>query len=477
LVFERIPQIFQAHEQLFHAFDIFSVGVFTVEYFLRFYLSPEDHEFKAKKLPRLSFATSPFAVIDFLAVAPFYFQAIIPVDLRVLRFLRLLRMLKLFRVIIPAYHEFVELNANRTFRQKIHALVFPSPYGGTLNSIFENIIVFWVVISVLAVIFESVESIHYLLNTEFIIIDSVAVGLFSIEYFLKLYSCVEEPKLNDWMTGRIKHSLKFGSIVDLLAILPFFLELFLHHLFDLRFLRIFRLMRLLKLSKQNNSTDVLKRVFTRETPVLTASLFIMMLMVVLAASLAYLFEHDLQPDKYENIPSAIYWATITLSSVGYGDISPVSTSGRLITIVMAMIGVGIFAIPSALLAASFSDELRKDQINLADRLYKRLRDGLPVHLDDPFVIEQANTLNLTSEQMKGIIEKVRYDLKIEEDLIKQPLEEIAASTDQSIEHFVKALSRLRQLGILIQQEPGDTKEKFAKMLTQSEIQLWQRIQN
>jgi hypothetical protein len=236
-------------------------------------------------------------------------------------------------------------------------------------------------------------------------------------------------------------------------------------------------MRLLKLSKQNNSTDVLKRVFTRETPILTAALFIMMLMVVLAASLAYLFEHDLQPDKYENIPSSIYWATITLSSVGYGDISPVSSSGRVITIMMAMIGVGIFAIPSALLAASFSDEMRKDKNDLIERLFKRLKAGLPVHESDPFVSQEAIRLNLSAEQIKGIIDKVRYDHKVEEDLIKQPLEEIAANTDQSIEHFVKTISRLRQLGILLQQEPVDKRETFIQMLSPSETQLWQRIQS
>ncbi len=476
LVVERIPAIFQAHEQLFHVFDVFSVIVFTIEYLTRLYLAPEDKEFKNKWSARGAYVFSPFAVIDFLAVAPFYFQAFLPIDLRVLRFLRLLRMLKLFRVLIPAYHEFMALNAKRTFRQKMYSIVFPSEYGGAIHDMFESLIAWWVVISVIAVVFESVESIHYVLSTQFLIIDSIAVGLFTVEYFLKLYTCVEDPVFKKWFSGRVKHSLKFSSIIDLLAIAPFFLELFLHHLFDLRFLRVFRLMRLLKITKQNNSTAVLKRVFTRETPILAAALFVMMLMVVLAASLAYLMEHDSQPDKYENIPSAVYWAVITLSSVGYGDLTPVTPMGRIMTILMAVIGVGIFAIPSALLASSFSDELHSDKNNLGIALYNRLKQGLPIDLKNEFVISEGKRLNLSPEQLKGVIDKVTYEFNMSENLVPQPLREIANNTDQALEHYVKKLSRIRQLGILIQHQPAETMQKLTELLSPSEAELWKQIQ-
>ena len=476
LVVERIPAIFQAHEQLFHVFDVFSVIVFTIEYLTRLYLAPEDKEFKNKWSARGAYVFSPFAVIDFLAVAPFYFQAFLPIDLRVLRFLRLLRMLKLFRVLIPAYHEFMALNAKRTFRQKMYSIVFPSEYGGAIHDMFESLIAWWVVISVIAVVFESVESIHYVLSTQFLIIDSIAVGLFTVEYFLKLYTCVEDPVFKKWFSGRVKHSLKFSSIIDLLAIAPFFLELFLHHLFDLRFLRVFRLMRLLKITKQNNSTAVLKRVFTRETPILAAALFVMMLMVVLAASLAYLMEHDSQPDKYENIPSAVYWAVVTLSSVGYGDLTPVTPIGRIMTILMAVIGVGIFAIPSALLASSFSDELHSDKNNLGIALYNRLKQGLPIDLKNEFVISEGKRLNLSPEQLKGVIDKVTYEFNMSENLVPQPLLEIANNTDQALEHYVKKLSRIRQLGILIQHQPAETMQKLTELLSPSEAELWKQIQ-
>ena len=249
LLFEHIPAVFEPNKHLFHAFDLFSVIVFTFEYFLRLYLAPEDHEFKGKGYAHLRYVTSPFALIDFLAVAPFYLQAFIPVDLRMLRFLRLLRILKLFRVLIPAVKDFLVVNQQRTFRQKVHALVFPSEYGGNLHSFFDTFIAIWVVISVVAVVLESVMNIHYLLDLEFIILDAIAVGIFTLEYCMRLYCCVEEPRYQHAIFGRFKQARETSSLIDFMAIVPFFLEVFLHHLFDLRFLRVFRLLRLLKLTR------------------------------------------------------------------------------------------------------------------------------------------------------------------------------------------------------------------------------------
>ncbi|NCW19493.1 MAG: hypothetical protein EBW39_09845, partial [Betaproteobacteria bacterium] len=288
LVFEHVPAVYQPYANWFHVFDLVSVGVFTVEYLMRLYLAPEDKEFNHSSLPRLAYARSPFA---------------------------------LFRLLIPAFHEFQHLNAGRSFRQKLHALVWPSEFGGRLHEYFDTFIMFWVVVSVTAVVLESVESIHYVLNLEFIILDTIAVAIFSLEYLLRIYTVVESPNHKHALFGRVKYALTGNAIVDLLAVLPFFLEAFLHHLFDLRFLRVFRLLRLLKLTKYTGSTQTLVTVIVREWPVMSASVFIMMLLVVLAASLGYLFEHEAQPDKFENIPASIYWAVITLASVGYGDIS------------------------------------------------------------------------------------------------------------------------------------------------------------
>ena len=475
LLFEHVPAVFEPRKQWFHFFDLLSVAIFTVEYVLRFYLAPEDEEFKARRNARLSYVFSPFALIDFLAVAPFYLQAFSPVDLRVLRFLRLLRMLKLFRIVIPAYYEFVALNAGRTFRQRVHALMFDSPYGGKMQGIFDAFIGVCVMLSVLAVVMESVQSVSYMLNMEFVILDAVAVGIFTLEYCMRMYSCVEEPGFKHAISGRLKQARSASTMIDFLAILPFFLEVFLHHLLDLRFLRVFRLSRLLKLTRGNDATKILVKVLTREWPVISAAAFIMLLLVVLTASLGYLFEHEAQPDKFENIPTSIYWAVITLASVGYGDISPVTVPGRFMTIVLAFIGIGIFAIPAALLSSAFSDELVKERDALKREIYDIMKDG---HIDPDEVATiraEANRLHLSEEEVNALLLTIQQDLEKEAKFAQLPIQKIAERSDFAVEHYKSLLSQIRQLGMLTDSEKFETLAKTKGRLSPDELALWQQL--
>ncbi len=476
LVAEHIPAIHSQFSAWFHVFDVFSVTIFTVEYLMRLYLAPEDEEFKDAQRPRMRFALSPFALIDLIAVLPFYLQAFIPLDLRALRLIRLLRILKLFRVLVPAFHEFKKANQDRTFRQKVNALVFPSPYGGKLHLIFDHFIVFWVIVSVIAVILESVNSIHYLLNLEFIILDAIAVGIFSLEYCLRIYSCVENPGMKHALGGRFKQARSTSSMIDLMAILPFFLEFFLHHLLDLRFLRVFRLLRLLKLTRYTGATTTLTRVVSREWPVLAASAFIMLLLVIMTASLGYLFEHDAQPDKFENIPQSIYWAVITLASVGYGDISPVTPMGRLMTIILSLLGIGIFAIPAALLSSAFTDQLRIERETLKNELYEMLSDGKLDVGETEKIMTEAKRLHLSEEEVNRLIVKARRERELKEDVSVLPLHKIAATSQHAIEHYKVLISQIRQLGVMTDAAKFESVAIQNKRLTPDELALWRQIQ-
>jgi len=472
LVFEQIPAIFNVYQTWFHYFDVASVAIFSVEYILRFYLAPEDPEFKKHKYSRGKYMVSPFAIIDLVAILPFFLQAFVSVDLRFLRSLRLLRILKLFRVLIPAYKEFVQANQGRTFRQRVHALVFPSEYGGALHNMFDTFIVIWVIISVLAVILESVHSIHYLLSLEFLILDAIAVSIFTIEYCLRLYCCVEEPGYQKAVSGRLKLAKSTSSIIDLLAIAPFFLEVFLHHLFDLRFMRVFRLLRLLKLTRYTGATTSLSKVIVREWPVMAASAFIMLLLVVMTASLGYLFEHEAQPEKFENIPQSIYWAVITLASVGYGDISPITPAGRAMTIVLAFIGIGIFAIPAALLSSAFSDQLKMDREALVNKLFNMLADGEIDEEEAKYIKGEAKRLHLSDDEVRVLIDRAKRERELMDDVSGLPLHKIAANPDHAVEHYKYLLGQIRQMHLLSNPEQLQVSMAKPDRLTDSEKQLW-----
>lgn len=476
MVLEQVPAIFEPYQAWFHAFDVFSIIVFVIEYITRFYLAPEDEEFKAKGNPRLSYMASPFAIIDLLAIVPFFLQAFVPVDLRALRFLRLLRILKIFRILLPALKEFKELNRERTFRQKVHALVFESPYGGKLKDFFDVFIGVWVLISVIAVVLESVASVSYLINIEFVILDTIAVAIFTIEYMMRIYSAVEEPGHRNPLTGRIKQFTNPSTFIDFLAILPFFLEVLLHHVLDLRFLRVFRLARLLKLTRGSDATATLFQVIKREWPVMSAAAFIMILLIVLTASLGYLFEHAAQPEKFENIPTAIYWAVITLASVGYGDISPVTPIGRAMTVVMALLGIGIFAIPAGLLASAFSDQLHKERDALKASILKMLGDGELDEEEMALLRSEAKRLHLTVEEMNSILEVLQLELEnARKSLLQLPVNVIAQNPLHSVEHYKYLLNQIAQLGIYVDQNAFLEKAQSDDRLTVSEIEIWKRI--
>lgn len=475
LLIELVPQIHEPYRVWFDRFDVFSVVVFTLEYLLRLYTAPEDPQFRGAHRPRLAFVRNPFALVDLLAVLPFYLQAVVPLDLRFLRVLRLLRLLKLFRLLVPAWQEFRRLNRGRTFRQHVHALLYPSSYGGKLHLYFDAFIAFWVVISVCSVVLESVHAVDYLLSLELIVLDTIAVAIFTAEYCLRIYACVEDPKFSSPVAGRIRHAKSTSMVIDFLAVLPFYLEAFLHHLIDLRFLRLFRLLRLLKLTRYTGATTTLAKVIAREWPVMAAATFIMMLLVVLTASLGYLFEHDAQPDKFENIPQSIYWAVITLASVGYGDISPVTPAGRAITIVLALIGIGIFAIPAALLSSAFSDQLHKERDALKQELFKMLADGQISEEEAEIINREAKRLHLSAEEVEVLIEGARRERQLANDVSAMSLQQVAAHSEHAVERYKILYAEIRQLGLLTDRQEFEAVAAGADRLTASELRVWQQI--
>jgi voltage-gated potassium channel Kch len=396
---------------------VVTVAVFTVEYLLRVATAHLHPEFAHSRFPRLRYAFSFYALIDFIAIAPFYFARFVDVDvemLRVLRLMRLMRMFKLSRQLIPAWQEFQTLNAGRSFRAKVFALLEPTGHSGRLHAYFDNFIVFWVALSIGCVIFETVESLHILFEQEFYVIDVLAFSIFTLEYAARLYAAPENPDYQGLRIPRWAHIKSGGAIIDLLTILPFLLESFFRQHLDLRFLRVFRLMRMLKLTRYTSAMDTLYKVIKREWQIIFASVFVMMLLVILTASLGYLFEHTAQPDKFENIPQSIYWAVVTLASVGYGDISPITPMGRALTVVLALVGIGIFAIPAGLLASAFTDQLRIDRDAFKQRLMRVFEDGTMDREEKEIIIAEAERLHLSHEEVQRLTAEARaeYDFVV-----------------------------------------------------------------
>ena len=410
IVAEHNELLYAPNVEWFHLFDIVTVGIFTVEYLLRLGAAPYDPALAGKPFARIRHVFSFYALVDLIAIAPFYFSSLMAMDvemLRVLRLLRLMRIFKLSRYMIPAWREFMELNRHRSLRGKVHALLEPTGHSGQLHVYFDNFIMFWVLLSIISVILESVVSVHSVLATEFRIIDTVAFSVFIVEYLLRMYAAPENPAFKHRTAPRWSHFWSGHALVDLITILPFLLEALLPVQLDLRFLRVFRLLRMLKLTRYTSATKTLYQVVRREWQVIFASVFVMLLMVILTASMGYLFEHEAQPDKFENIPQSIYWAVVTLASVGYGDISPITPMGRALTVVLALLGIGIFAIPAGLLASAFTDQLRIDREAFKHKLLMALEDGKLNPKERASIAEETERLHLSDDDVRRLTQEAR----------------------------------------------------------------------
>jgi voltage-gated potassium channel Kch len=322
-----------------------------------------------------------------------------------------MRIFKLSRYVVPAWQEFKTLNKGRGFRYKLFALLEPTGHSGRLHVYVDNFIMFWVLLSIVCVVLESVQSVQQHLSAEFFIIDAMAFAIFTVEYMARLYSAPENPKYKKNFSPHFSHFTSGQSIIDLLAILPFLLEHFVSTALDLRFLRVFRLLRLLKLTRYTSAVETLYKVVRREWQVIFASIFVMLLLVVLTASLGYLFEHDAQPDKFENIPQSIYWAVVTLASVGYGDISPITPMGRALTVVLALVGIGIFAIPAGLLASAFTDQLRIDRENFKHKLLHAFERGELDPKARAMVAQESERLHLSHEDIQRLTHEARETIQ------------------------------------------------------------------
>jgi voltage-gated potassium channel len=216
---------------------------------------------------------------------------------------------------------------------------------------------------------------------EFFIIDPVSVIIFTVEYILRLWVCTLNPEYSHPIKGRRRFMVTPFAIIDLLAIVPFYLPFLIH--VDLRFLRIlrlFRILRILKLGRYSDAVTTFRSIIFWKKEELLVALSLLFIALVLVSSVMYYAEHEAQPELYSSIPAAMWWALVTLATVGYGDVYPVTFLGKMMSGVAIIIGVCIFALPTAIFAAGFIEEIEKDKEHYCPHCGKRIhKDLLRVH--------------------------------------------------------------------------------------------------
>jgi voltage-gated potassium channel len=243
-------------------------------------------------------------------------------------------------------------------RKRVWEIVEAAKPNDKASWLFDIFLLSLILLNVIAVVVGSVQKIQQSYGSLLDAFETFSVIVFSAEYLARLWACTVANHTHP-IFGRIKLILKPMTMVDLIAFLPFYLPFMGIDLRSLRALRLLRIIRIAKVSRYYSSLILIKHVFQskKEELILTTSL--MGILLVVSSSLMFYCENTVQPETFSSIPATMWWSVATLTTVGYGDIYPITLMGKLCASVISILGIGMFALPTGILGAGFVEEIQK----------------------------------------------------------------------------------------------------------------------
>jgi voltage-gated potassium channel len=252
-----------------------------------------------------------------------------------------------------------ELGNKRSFRKKVWSTldVRYSERKG-ISFVFNISLSILIFLNTIAIILNTIPNLSQTYHTVFRDFEYFSVAVFLVEYLFRLWSCVENRGHNHPLYGRLNFMFSFWGIVDLLAIAPFFLSAFATDFAFIRMLRLLRILRLFRKSKYFHAFRIIKNVlFSKREELILAFSFIFFL-IIFSSSLMYYIEHPVQPKNFSSIPAALWWGVNTMTTVGYGDIYPITLAGKILGAFVAISGISLFALPAGIIASGFNEHIR-----------------------------------------------------------------------------------------------------------------------
>jgi voltage-gated potassium channel len=244
-----------------------------------------------------------------------------------------------------------------TLRAKIFKLFDADHKNSFSERIINYFISILILLNVISIILDSVPRIQIDYGNYIEKFEHFVVFVFTIEYIIRLWTIKENQKYSG-KYGRLKYIFSAIALVDLVSILPYYL----HVVFNFGFIRILRLLRLIRVFKLERYSKGLRRIFyvlrTKKDDLIT-TFSIALFAIIIASCFIYFAENEAQPDKFSSIPESMYWAVITLTTIGYGDVYPITFMGKFFTCVIAIVGIGLIAFPTAIITSGFFEESKQ----------------------------------------------------------------------------------------------------------------------
>lgn len=287
-------------------------------------------------------------------------------------------------------------------------------YETRVSKCINYFLVILIIGNVAAVLLETVNDLYSSYRIWFDYFENISIAIFSIEYLLRVWSVADrDTTVSAWKT-RLNWMKSGEAIIDLMAILPAYLNFFVR--IDLRLLRILRLLRLLKLTRYFISLQILLCVIKREKGSFQAVIFILIIMIIMTASGIYVVENKAQPEAFSSIPKSMWWAVVTLTTVGYGDVTPVTSLGKLLGALITILGVGIAALPAGILASGLANELNQRNQRLEQEFRELLQArGIDILHDEIEIERVRQKVGLPKEQAHNLIIQIMREKVLEEE--------------------------------------------------------------
>jgi voltage-gated potassium channel len=251
----------------------------------------------------------------------------------------------------------------QTVKQRIYEILESSNPSDLLSLIDDWGVTILIILDVSNFILETSEEISFNFNNFLGNIELISLTCFTGLYVLQLWCCTADPRYEHPLWGRLKYASTPLVIIDLLAILPFYLKIIFPYISFLKETDILRLLRLLKLIRYSESLQAILQVIRTKKDELLMTLVTVFILLIFASSVMFFAERDAQPESFQSIPAAMWWGVVTLTTVGYGDVYPVTPIGKLFGAGLAFIGIGLFALPAGIIASGFSAEVQKRKEN------------------------------------------------------------------------------------------------------------------
>jgi voltage-gated potassium channel len=227
------------------------------------------------------------------------------------------------------------------------------------NKYFIKFIYALIVLNVIALILESYQEIGKKYHLFFNLFELFSVVIFTLEYLIRIWV---SDKTKEDKTERLNFAFSAMGIIDLIAILPFYLPfIFPIDLRIVRILRLFRLLRIFKLGRYSKSLKTMRYIFKQTKAELSTTVFVTFVLMILSSTLMYYIEHDDQPELFANIGDALWWSIATLTTVGYGDVYPITGLGKILGGIIALLGIGFVALPTAIISSAFIEKIQADK--------------------------------------------------------------------------------------------------------------------